>query len=334
MNSGYGQALANMVAQQVPAFGRIFIVVNSSDVADENYNRLQECFPSDPRGVVRFFTSIESAYAAMGSNNDDVCLLAAHTSHKTAAMLTIAKNRIHFFGMDGGDRQENQRTLISNTGAGAATDTAMVKVTGTGVTFRNVSFKNNWTVANNLYSVDDQSAFSMFTNCSFQNLGSAHLTNNAAASLRISSQDTEYWHCSFGQDTLKVTSVGGQQVLIKKETTAATRVRLYDPLFRSYTSDTTHVFLRVSADDDIDRSVTLINPVMNNFNFDASNGGAQLAVAVATPNALVSGGLHIINPAFNFATKLATNAVGNAGVYVSANTQPTAAGVAAIKATT
>jgi hypothetical protein len=252
-------------------------------------------------------------------------------------MLTVAKNRVHFFGFDGGGRIADQRCLISNTGAGAATDTAMVKVTGTGVTFRNIKFANNWTVAQNLYSVDDQGTQCLFENCSFENLGSAHLTNASAASLRLSGDTNIYKHCTIGQDTLKVTSTAGQQMLVKAGTdgsTAARRVVFENCIFRSYTSDTTHVFIRVSANGDIDREITLINPVMNNFNFDASNGGALLAVAVATPAGLVSGGLHIVNPSFLFATKLATNAVGNAGVYVSSNTQSTAAGTGAIKATT
>ena len=247
-------------------------------------------------------------------------------------MLTVSNNRVHFIGFDGGGHLEDQRTLISNTGTGASTDTAMVKVTGTGCTFRNIKFANNWTVAQNVYCVDDQGFAGLFKNCTIQNLGSAHLTNNAAASLRLSSDTTLYEDCTIGQDTLKVTSTGGQQVLIAKATTPAKRDAFKNCQFQSYTSDTTHVFVRVSANGDIDRYIRFVNPSFLNFNFDASNGGAQLATAIATPSGLVSGGLMVENPAMLFTTKLAVSTA-NAGVYVSNNVQPTAAGVAAVKAT-
>lgn len=330
-NSGYGAALLQSITQAVPTFGRVFALFNSSDVGNECYNRLQQVMLPDPAGKIRFYTSIETLNTDLESNNDDVVLLDAHTSHKVAAMLTISKSRIHFIGLEGGGRQENQRALISNTGAGAATDTAMVKITGTGCTFRNISFKNNWTVTENVYCVDDQSSNALFVNCTIHNLGSAHLTNAAAADLRLSSNGTEYHNCSIGADTLKVTSTAGQKILIAKATTAATRVLFKDCNMRTYTSDTTHSFVRVSADGDIDRFVTFDNPRLENFN--TGSQGATMAVAMVTPNGLVSGGIHVINPSMVLVTKLATDAVGNDNIYVSANVNPTAASAGAVLAT-
>ena len=138
-----------------------------------------------------------------------------------------------------------------------------------------------------------------FENCTFHNLGSAHLTNNASAELRLSNRDTTFVRCQIGADTLKHTSTGGQVLLVKKQTNACTRVKLYDCYFRTYTNDTTRVFLRVNADGDIDRSLTLVSPIFDNFNWDSSNGGALLAVAVATPSGLVSGGINMFNVMLN-----------------------------------
>lgn len=321
----YGRALLDAVASQVPAFGRIFVVFNSNDTK-EAYTTLSEVAKTDTDGIVRFYTDLATAEAAATSNNNDVICLDAHTSHKVSAMQTLSKNRVHYIGFDGGGKRvENQRTLISNTGAGAATDTAMIKVTGTGRTFRNIAFKNNWTVAQNVYCLDDQGANGYFENCTFHNLGSAHLTNNASAEIRLSSQDTTYVNCQIGADTLKHTSTGGQVVLIKKQTTAATRVKFIDCYFRTYTNDTTRVFVRVAADGDIDRSVTFIRPVFDNFNWDTSNGGALLAVCVASASGLVSGGINLFDVMSNGkgATDIATAAVGNAGVWITGNS-PTA----------
>lgn len=332
-NTGYGLALVSAIQNKVGTFGRIFVVSNAtSDNQDPTYIALSQIFtPSD--GVVRFYGDLATAYAATTSNNNDVILLDAHTSHKLAAMLTVAKNRVHFFGMDSGGRLDDQRCLISNTVAGATTDTAMILVTGTGNTFRNIKGANNFTVAQNLYCFDDQGTDTLIENCTFQNLGSAHLTNNAAASLRIASDTFQYVNSTFGQDTLKITSTGGQQVLIMANGTAvARRGIIKDCQFPSYTSDTTHVAIRVNANGDIDRTIRLVNPAFLNFNYDASNGGAQLATAIATPAGLISGGLLVEAPRLLFVTKVAVSTA-NKGVYVCLNPAPVASATAAILTT-
>ncbi len=336
-NSGYGRALLDAVASHVPAFGRILVVKNgTSDSADASYSDLSEIFreaasASSPGagGRIQFFsgtTALSDAYDEAYTNNNDVIVLDAHTSHKVASMLTVSKNRIHFMGFDGGgQRIENQRTLVSNSGAGAASDTAMVKVTGVGCTFRNIAFKNNWTVTQNVYCVDDQGDNLYFENCTFHNLGSAHLTNEASAELRLSGRDNVYVRCQIGADTLKHTSTAGQVVLVKKQTNAATRVKFVDCYFRTYTNDTTRVFVRVAANGDIDRSITFVRPIFDNFNWDASNGGALLAVCVATPSGLVSGGINMFDVMSNGkgATDIATAGVGNKGVWIT-GVSPTA----------
>ncbi len=334
-NVAFGRALLDAVASQIPSFGRLLVVCNSNDNQDLNYQYLSEVFPDGQYGRIMFFTDLATAYNEAQTNNNDVICLAAHTSHKVSSMLTISKNRVHFLGFNPGGRIEDQRTLISNTGAVAATDTAMIKNTGIGNTFKNIKFVNNWTVAQNIYCFDGQGSQSAFENCTFQNLGSAHLTNNAAASFRLNEDTSFFKHCTFGQDTLAVTSTGGQQMLIATAGVhAATRCTLEDCVWEAYTTDTTHVFIRVNATGDIDRFIRLVRPAFINFNFDASNGGAQMAVCIASPNTVVSGGFLVENPSILFATKLATNAVGNGGVYVSINTNATAASAAALKATT
>ena len=314
-NSGYGRALLDAVQKAIPSFGRIFIVANSSDYADYKYSYLQDIFKTDPEGQVRFFTDLATAYAATQSNNNDVIVLDNHTSHKVTSMLTVSNSRVHFMGFDGGGRKIGARTLISNTGTGAATDVAMVYVTGTGCSFRNISFKNNWTVAQNLYSVKDWGIQTYFENCDVENLGSAHLTNASAASLNLGGNECIYKNCTIGQDTLLVTSTAGQQILISNRgssSTKSTRSRFEDCRIQSYTSDTTHVFVRAGANA-IDRSVTFDDCEFDN-NLTATSA-ATLAVAAAT-DASVAGELHFSYPKIYGASNLATAAVGNTSVYV------------------
>lgn len=328
-DANYGRGLLNMVASVVPAFGDVFVVVNSSDYSDPNYTKLFDVIKTDTYGKVHLFTSLSDAYDATTTNNNDVILLDAHTSHKLSSMLTVSKNRVHFIGMDAGGRWSNQRALISNTGTGASTDVSMVKVTGTGCSFRNIKFSNNWTVAQNLSAVLEYGNNTLYKNCSFHNLGSAHLTNANAAPLILAGGDVEFHECNIGEDTLQSTVASGQTLLIKKGSSsqAATRCLFEKCIFRAYTNKTTHAFVRVAADGDIDRDVGFKD--CDFINFYTSSNGALMAVAFASASGLTSGQMWINNPNVVGATDLATAAVGNASTYVI-GTSPTAgsAGIA------
>lgn len=318
-NSGYGLLEAIRSELAIPVLGKVFIVAVSTDPA---YNKLSEIFDVDPDGEVRLFGDLASAYAATVTDRNDVILLDAKTSHKVTSMLTVAKNRVHFFGMDSGGRVSNQRTLISNTGAGAATDVSMIKVTGTGCTFRNIAFKNNWTVAQNLSAVLEYGNNGLYKNCSFQNLGSAHLTNANSAPLILAAGDTEFHECNIGADTLQSTAASGQVLLIKKGTSgqAATRCLFNKCLFRAYTSQTTHVFVRTAAEGDIDRDIVFKD--CDFVNFFTVNNGVKMAVAVAS-SATSDGGNTYYSGCVAFGvTHFATVAVGNVGVLVGKGGSP------------
>lgn len=323
-NAGFGRALLDAVKSAIPTFGRLLVVCNSNDSQDLDYQYLSEVFPDGQYGRIMFFTDLATAYSEAQTNNDDVIALSAHTSHKVSSMLTISKNRTHFIGFDSGGRISNQRTLISNTGAGAASDVSMIKVTGTGNTFRNIKFSNNWTVAQNLSAMLDYSANSLFLNCSFHNLGSAHLTNANAAPLILAGNDSEYHNCNIGADTLQYTASAGQVILIKKgsNATPATRCLFNNCILRTFTSQTNYAFVRVAAEGDIDRDVVFRNCEMLNF-LTAANG-ALMAVAVVASTTMDGGGMYFSNcHAFN-TTDFATAAVGNTGLLVIGGTSPTA----------
>jgi hypothetical protein len=260
--------------------------------------------------------TVAAAYAKAVTNRNDVIFISANgTSNKVTSILPIAKNRVHFVGLDPNNRKIGSRSMISNSGAGAATDTDMVKITGTGCSFHNLSFKNNWTVAENLSSVCDWGVQTYFENCDIESLGSAHLSNANAASLMLGGNECIYKNCTIGQDTLLVTSTGGQQLLIQNRGTSATKsTRGYfeNCRFQSYTSDTTHVFVRAGANA-IDRDVTFNSCEFSNIL--AATSAATLAVAMATAST-VGGEIHVEFPRIFGATNLATSAVGATGVYV------------------
>jgi hypothetical protein len=316
-NINLARALNEAFAEIAPfATGRVFVVMNSTEnLYNEVYRQFNKKYAD---GADMFQSTIAAAYAKTVSNRNDFILIPANgTSSKLASMLTVANNRVHFLGLDPVGRKIGARSLISNSGAGAATDTAMIKVTGTGVSFRNLSMKNNWTVAENLAAMCDWGIESYFENCDIESLGSAHLTNAGAASLILGGNEAQYKNCTIGQDTLLVTSTAGQVLLIQNRGSAAvkaTRGRFDNCRFQTWTNDTTHVFVRAGANS-IDRDITF-----EDCEFAAAqqaSGAVTLAVAFAT-HASVGGAINIAYPRIFGATNAATNAVGNTGILLAA----------------
>lgn len=315
--------------------GNVYLVMDSA--TEPNYvslfNDNQKTYDD---GSALIQGTLLAANAATVTNRNDIIFVSANgTSNKVASMMTVSNNRVHFVGLDPVNRKIGARALISNTGAGAAGDVSMVKITGTGCSFRNISFKNNWTVTQNLSSVLDYGANTYFENCDIENLGSAHLTNASAASLILAAAESIYKNCTIGVNTLKHTVASGQEVLIAKGTSAraATRCIFDHCRFQAWTSQTTHVFIRVAADGDIDRDLEFDDCRFVNFN--PGSQGATMAVAVATPASLVSGDMLFAYPRVGpQVTNLATSAVGNAGVFVvGADSASLASDVVAVQAT-
>lgn len=315
-NYGLEKALKNILLNMGLSFvGNIYVVAASTE---PNYDKWYKFNRKYDDGSEMIQPTVAAAYAATTTNRNDVILLSAYnTSNKVTAMLDISKNRIHFVGLDPVNRKIGARSLLSNTGAGAAADVSMVKVSGTGCSFRNISFKNNWTVTQNLSAMLDYGANTYFENCDFENLGSAHLTNASAGSLILAGAESIYVNCTIGVSTLKHTVASAQEMLISKGTSAqaATRCIFKDCRFQAWTSQTTHVFVRVAADGDIDRDIEFDNCRFVNFN--PGSQGATMAVAIATPSGLVSGDMTFAYPVIGpQVTNLATSGVGNAGVNV------------------
>jgi hypothetical protein len=100
-NASYGNAMLSAISTACGGtFGNVFVVLNSSDTDENNYQHLQDIFTPDDDGRVRFYTSLSDAYDATESNNNDVIILDGNSSHQLTEMLTVSKSRLHFVGLD------------------------------------------------------------------------------------------------------------------------------------------------------------------------------------------------------------------------------------------
>lgn len=321
LNSGYGQLLAMQIAAAVgPNFGQILIVSEDSD-PQAMQDMLQEAFVPDPVGRVRFFRTLAAAYTAAVSNQNDVILLSAHTTHALTTGIAWSKNRIHVIGMDGGGRLVQQGAKVELSGA---VDSAyVIKVTGVRNSFRNIKFIQSSTHANALTVLQEGGEGNLYDHCTFTFGVVDNLDQTTAHEVLAGSDSATYVKCNFGTETL-LTSAARSVFHIDQVTTSQEFKSniLEDCIFLISSSSSTATFVRLDAVGDI-----LFSNIFRRCTFVASvdsAGGAAIAEASQTGTSTVKGVLCYDNcSAFN-CTDFATATSGrNAATQVVA-VSPTA----------
>ena len=324
-SAGYGQAIMNMVSSIVPTFGRIFVVMSSTDASEERYDRMQELMKVDPNGAVRFFTSLSDAYDATTTNNNDVILLDGDTTHTVSEMLTVAKNRIHFIGMDSGGRLTAQGAKIQIGVTGTATDLAPVLVTGTRNTFRNIKFINASTTNTTLHGFIDNGEGTLIENCSFVKI--AGLDDAGWSNFWMAGDSLTMRNCTMGQSNIP-SAVAHYGILIDGKSGGASDVvkecfleNIFINMSVSTAAAATACFIKVA-----DGAALNFNNVikdLNAVNFVQASTGTIMTDAVL--GAATTGGyLHLIHPSFMGCTGVGAGA--GQGIYISNSTAADANG--------
>lgn len=258
-NSGYGRALLDGIHAALGGpFGNVFVVMNSSDSDEANYQKLQEAFLPDAEGRVRFYTDLATAYAATESNNNDVIILDGNSTHTLTAELNVTNNRVHFIGLDyllGIHRKQGQSSKIN---IGVTTDTGDVSaILNTGVrnSFRGLKITNNNTLTQSLYCFADGGEYTYMEDCEVAYL--AKLTTATVADLVANGDSSHYKNCTFGTTVNAITANGARpNVLISRETITgkvARDVRFENCDFLYKCGDTDNRFVYGSGTTDVER---------------------------------------------------------------------------------
>lgn len=156
---------------------------------------------SSPSEAVK---TVAQAYSLATTNMDDVIVLVGSSTHTLSAMLTVAKNRVHFIGMDAsGGRRYGQNAKVSLGVTTDATDIATLEVTGVRCSFHNIKFQNSNTVAQGIYCVVDAGEYTVFDSCEFYK--STDLDVTGAAELVANGDSSEYRNCYIGSTVNAIT---------------------------------------------------------------------------------------------------------------------------------
>jgi len=303
-NSGYGQALFQMICSRVPALGKVYVVLDPDDTDEQNYAMLNQIFKPDPDGSVRIFsknssagvTPLEQAYAACESNNNDVIILDGNSTHLVTTGLAWTKNRIHVFGMDGGNRLTQQGVKIELTGA---VDSAYVlKVTGVRNSFRNLKVIQSSTHANALNVIQFAGEGNLYENvsCIFGVIDNLGLTTSAEA---LMGEDAgTFINCSWGTDVLLTSDarrVMAFDAITGGSADGAKSNRFVDCEWIIMSSDANAVLLKIV---DIGGAKFLNQLIRPRFIAVKSTGGGGIAItnAVQSVASFVDGSLVLFWP--------------------------------------
>jgi hypothetical protein len=290
----YRKALLDRISAVLPVFGRVLVVMNSSNNDEYNYDIMTQLILPDSEGRVRFFTSLADAYAEAQTNNNDVILLDANSTHELDTMLTVAKNRVHFFGMDGGGRltAHGAKIQLSSTGNAAAV-AATIKVTGTRCSFRNLKIMNSGTDAASVAAMIDQGEGTLMENVSVMKFTDLNVATVADFICRADSYT--YIDCEFGFDTLVQSAARPTFWYMNDGATRAKNGTMVRPLFKCASSEATKVFILVGGTSALAFTHTIRDAVFNNA-LISSLSAAALTNAVASASGLVEGNILFVDP--------------------------------------
>jgi len=176
--------------------GNVYYVIPT---ADSNYieffARYQKTYLD---GTLAVHSTIASAYSAVTSNRHDIIVLSANAAHVQTSMLSIAKNRVHFVGLNmrAGGYGLGARTRITIGVTTAVTDLGVLQNTGVGNTFRNIKTDSSNTLTQGLYSIVEAGEYAMYENCEFYL--SSQLSATGGAEVANNGDSAQWIKCTFG----------------------------------------------------------------------------------------------------------------------------------------
>jgi len=306
----------------IPMWGGGGIPVTSGTTTFVDYGNGSDGVSTKANSIRRPWKTISKAYDAATTNKDDVICLVGNTEHTLTEMLTVAKNRIHFVGLDGTSRLYGQNAKIDLTALTGALNLATVINTGVRNSFTNIKFRNMSTVAEGIYSFIDGGEYLVMNNCEVYK--ETDLDQTGAADLVLNGDSAQFNGCTIGSLANLVSgTIIRANILLTRAIAGAGKV-MRDNTFTNClvwrrSSHINNRFVYAAADADVERLLLFKNTGFIN----AANSTAVPAQAIASAATLTVGAI-VLNPlcyAVNV-TKMSTTT----GVFVTSSVVAATAG--------
>jgi hypothetical protein len=232
--------------------------------------------------------TIAQAYSIARTNKEYGIVLMGSATHTLTSMLTVAKNRVHFVGLDAsGGRLYGQNAKISLGATTAATDIATITNTGVRNSFHNIKFMNSNTVAQGIWGFAEAGEFAVYENCEFYK--STDLETSISAELLCNGDSAQFRRCTFGSTAnARSGAVIRPCVMLTRETIAgkvSRDVTFEDCQFWIWCGNTANAFVWATTATDVERKMEFKNCLF----YSDVKSTATPAVAVGGAAALTAG---------------------------------------------
>jgi hypothetical protein len=252
------------------------------------------------------FATIAKAYAQAVTNNHDVIVLSANSALAEADELVVAKNRVHFWGMDAVGRYYGQRSRWT-MGVTTGSAIAVVQNTGVGNSFSNIKFDSSDTLSTSIYAFAEGGEYTVLEHCEIYK--STDLDQATAAELLMNGDSALVRHCTIGSLANEV-SAARTNVLLTRETITekvARDVTFDDCLFWLKSSSTTASHVHATTATDVERMFLIKNSAM----IVAKLSAATVGDAIIVDTAQTEGQIIVVNtPNVNSTALGTTGSVG------------------------
>lgn len=191
---GYGFPASGPTFNGIPLLGGI--PTGLTKVLFVDYGNGSDSVSEKSNSASRPFKTIDKAYGLLTTNKNEGVALMGSSSHTLTSMLTVAKNRVHFFGYDPGGRMYGQNAKISLGVTSAATDIGTILNTGVRNSFYNIKFTNANTVAQGIYCFVEGGEYTVLDRCEIYKETDLDVTG--AAELVMNGDSAQVINCLIG----------------------------------------------------------------------------------------------------------------------------------------
>lgn len=262
-------------------------------------------------------TSVETANTQAITNNEDLIVLSANSSHSLTAMLDVSKNRVAFQGA-GVLRKFGQGARISMGVTTAATDIAAMQNTGVRNSFQNIKFTSSNTVDESLYGIAEGGEYAVYDHCEFYK--STDLDATGAAEVLNNGDSAQWTNCTFGSSANSISGAVIRPCMLLTATLSGKKCRdnlILDSIFLRKCGNVANRFIYGANATDVERMFYIDNTVF----YSNPLGAATPAVAIDFGAAQTEGSVHV-GPGCSASDVTVLGATGE-GVYVAAASSPT-----------
>jgi len=223
--------------------------------------------------------TLSGAYAVATSNNDDLIIIDGDSTVVETAMITWAKNRITVIGANG-NRMYGQAAKVSIGSTVAATDIALMQVSGVRNNFIGIKFISDNDVAEGLYTIAEGGEYTTYHNCEFYK--SEDLDDAGASEFLHNGDSTQFFNCTFGSSANITGNIRANVLLTATLAGKKCRDSYFENcLFLAKADDTDKVFIYGANATDVERMLTFKGCTFFNNPLSAGTPAAAIAFGAA-----------------------------------------------------